>query len=265
MPDVREVYEMVTKQKPPEPGALERQQRRQVRTARNRKLGALAVAATIGLVALALIWTSQTGDPTSTPAGDPSTPLGLPSPPTPSDAEAAERLAMDFLVAYANFDAQEAMRYVADGADLSQLIEQVPADADGLALWLSFLEGQGFEQMVTSCVEEPFGSDMRVVCDFDFHLIRSQDLGRGPFGGSTYGFIVRDGEIIRADLTWEIEEFSPQMWEPFERWVYATHPKDWRVMYNDDGNNFELTEASARLWELNSERYVEAVLAGEAE
>ena len=45
MPDVREVYEMVTKQKPPEPGALQRQQKRQVRTARNRKVGAFAIAA----------------------------------------------------------------------------------------------------------------------------------------------------------------------------------------------------------------------------
>lgn len=55
MPDVREVYEMVTKQKPPEPGALERQQKRQVRTARNRKFGAFAIAAAIGAAAIALI------------------------------------------------------------------------------------------------------------------------------------------------------------------------------------------------------------------
>ena len=48
MPDVREVYEMVTKQKSPEPGALERQLKRQVRTARNRKFGAFAIAAAIG-------------------------------------------------------------------------------------------------------------------------------------------------------------------------------------------------------------------------
>ena len=52
MPDVREVYEMVTKQKPPEPGALQRQQKRQVRTARNRKVGAFAIAAAIGLAAV---------------------------------------------------------------------------------------------------------------------------------------------------------------------------------------------------------------------
>ena len=55
MPEIREVYEMVTKQKPPEPGALERQQKRQVRTARNRKIGSFAVAAAIGVAALVVV------------------------------------------------------------------------------------------------------------------------------------------------------------------------------------------------------------------
>jgi Tol biopolymer transport system component len=57
MPDVKEVYEMVTKQKPPEPGALERQWDRQRRASRNRKAGVLALVAAllVGLGAFALI------------------------------------------------------------------------------------------------------------------------------------------------------------------------------------------------------------------
>ena len=57
MPDVKEVYEMVTKQKPPQPGALERQLGRQRRAGRNRKVGAIAVAAAlvVGLVTIALV------------------------------------------------------------------------------------------------------------------------------------------------------------------------------------------------------------------
>ena len=70
MPDVREIYEMVTKQKPPEPGALERQQKRQVRTARNKKLGAFAVAAAIGLVAVALFLGTRPGGNGTTPADE---------------------------------------------------------------------------------------------------------------------------------------------------------------------------------------------------
>jgi hypothetical protein len=60
MPDVREVYEMITKQKPPEPGALERQQKRQVRAARNSKIGAFAVVVAIGLV-IAAAWALWAG------------------------------------------------------------------------------------------------------------------------------------------------------------------------------------------------------------
>jgi hypothetical protein len=70
MTDMREVYEMVTKQKPPEPGALERQHTRQVRTARNRKVGAIVVAAAIGIVASIAV-VSNVGDGTGTqPASD---------------------------------------------------------------------------------------------------------------------------------------------------------------------------------------------------
>jgi Tol biopolymer transport system component len=57
MPDVKEVYEMVTKQKPPEPGALERQWDRQRRASRNRKVGVIVLVAAlfVGLGAFALV------------------------------------------------------------------------------------------------------------------------------------------------------------------------------------------------------------------
>src|SRR5205809_7020475 len=61
MPDMREVYEMVTTQKRPEPGALERQQKRHVRAARNKRNAAFAVAAVIALVVVALILEARTG------------------------------------------------------------------------------------------------------------------------------------------------------------------------------------------------------------
>jgi dipeptidyl aminopeptidase/acylaminoacyl peptidase len=50
MPDLREVYEMVIKQSPPKPHALERQLLRQRRTARNRKAGAIGLVAAVVIV-----------------------------------------------------------------------------------------------------------------------------------------------------------------------------------------------------------------------
>jgi Tol biopolymer transport system component len=73
MPDVREAYEMITKQKGPEPGALERQQKRQVRAARNKRIGAFAVAAAIGVAAVALTLGTRGDQATRRPADVPPT------------------------------------------------------------------------------------------------------------------------------------------------------------------------------------------------
>ena len=72
MPDVREVYEMVTDQKPSEPGALERQHTRQRRTARNRRLGGFAlVACILAAVIVAAVAASDTAQgPTDTAGGN---------------------------------------------------------------------------------------------------------------------------------------------------------------------------------------------------
>src|SRR5512132_4154228 len=44
MPDVKEIYDMVTRQAPQRPDPFDRQLTRQARAARNRKLGAIALA-----------------------------------------------------------------------------------------------------------------------------------------------------------------------------------------------------------------------------
>src|SRR3972149_4163970 len=82
---------------------------------------------------------------------------------------------------------------------------------------------------------------------------------RGPFGASTFMSTVRDGEIVRAGMNWEIEKFSPRMWEPFADWVSTNYPEDAAVMYNETLTDFQLTEESIRLWERNTKRYVKEV------
>lgn len=70
MPDVREVYEMVTKQKPSDTGALERQRTRQIRTMRNRKIGAYAVAAVLFAIAAIVALNSLPGRERTDKVGD---------------------------------------------------------------------------------------------------------------------------------------------------------------------------------------------------
>ena len=228
-----------------------------------------------GAFAVAALWVVATAGPFARPeapiAPGPASAVATTSvnePPTvnPSDA-AAEEVARGFLDAYAAFDAQEAMTYVADDADLRNLIDvsdQVPANAEGLSLRLSLLQAMGVELTVTSCKAAPIGSDTSVVCESVFHALGSDQIGRGPFSNSSFVFTVRDGAIVRVGFgpepldTGPLDKFGRQMWEPFAEWVTSTYPKDAAVMYLDEPRHaVRFSLESIRLWERYTREYVE--------
>ena len=248
MPELKEVFEMTTKQMEPDVDAWHRQEGRQRRSSRNKKIGALAVAAAIGLAAVALIISMRVGQNAK--------PANLPPTVAPLDVK-AQQVAMGFLEAYGAHDADRAISYLADNADLSALGLEGTRE---FRLLLSFQEASGFKQILTSCEEtgsSVSGTDIR--CTFDFYAIRSDEIGRGPYTGSYFDLTVRNGEIDRVSNYLEIGEFSPQMWEPFAAWVSANYPKDAAVMYNSSLTDYRLTKASIRLWKLHSQQYVKSV------
>jgi hypothetical protein len=75
MPELREVFEMTTKQMEPDVESWRDQQERQRRRSRNRKVGAIAVAAAVGVVAAVLILSNRSGE-----RGTGTIPAGKPSP-----------------------------------------------------------------------------------------------------------------------------------------------------------------------------------------
>ena len=107
---------------------------------------------------------------------------------------------------------------------------------EGLALALSFSEAEGYRQTITSCEASTFASDTTVLCEYDFHAIRSDEIGLGPYSGSYFRFTVRDGKIVRASNEIDATKFSPQMWEPFAAWVSTTYPEDAAVMFNEEAH-----------------------------
>jgi hypothetical protein len=173
----------------------------------------------------------------------------------PKDAR-AEEVAMGFLEAYGALDAEQAITYVADDATIASL-----GANDDLRLLISYLEATGYQQILDPCEEVgDSASGTMIHCPFDFHALRSDQIGRGPFGGSSFDLVVRDGEIVRASQGWEIEEFSPQVWEPFAEWVSTTYPEDAAVMYLDESHsNVRLTEESIQLWARHTRGYVKEV------
>ena len=179
-------------------------------------------------------------------------------------APVAEEVATSFVEAFGAFNAEQAITYLADDADISQVISSVGAQGvEGtlgeFRLLLSLLEAQGYKQMLDSCEElGSSASGTSLSCAFDYHNFRSDEIGRGPFSGSSFSLTVRDGEIVQARMDFGIDEFSPQMWEPFAGWVSKAYPEDAAVMYDGD-SGVRLTEESIGLWERHTRGYVEEV------
>jgi len=234
----------------PDPGVLEPQPKRQRRWSGGKRIGALAAAA-VGLAVITALLIIQSRD--EAPATD-QTPVAAGAQENTVNAR-AEKVATGFVKAYGAFDVEQAMTYLADDATIAVLGAQ-----DDLRLLSSWLEATGYQQIVDPCEGVGNSASGSIRCTFAFHALRSGELGRGPFGGSSFDLVVRDGKIVHASQDWEIEKFSPQVWEPFANWVSTVHPKDAAVMYQDDSHSgVRLTEESIRLWELRTLEYVEEV------
>jgi hypothetical protein len=232
----------------PDPGVLESQHKRQPRWSGGKRIGAFAAAAVaLALIAAVLIIQSREEAPAT---GE--TPVAAKAPENTVNAR-AEEVATGFLEAFGAFDVERARTYLAEDATISSLSGQ-----DDPRLLLSYLEATGYQQILHSCEGVGNSASGSIRCTFDFHALRSGELGRGPFGGSSFDLVVRDGKIVHASQSWEIEKFSPQVWEPFANWVSKTHPKDAAVMYVDESHsNVRLTRESIRLWGQRTREYVE--------
>jgi hypothetical protein len=221
---------------------------------RRQKLGAVAAGAAMALATVACTAGTRQGENATAPADEPATV-------SPVDAE---EVATSFIDAYGAFNVEGAISYLADDADITELIASVGAQGiEGtlreFRLLIALLEGQGYKQMLDPCEDlSSSASGTLLRCTFDFHLLRSDEIGRGPFSGSSFLLTVDDGEIVRASVSYGIQEFSPQMWEPFARWVSKTHPQDVALMYEDESQSgVRLTKESSRLWEQHTREYVE--------
>jgi hypothetical protein len=185
--------------------------------------------------------------------------------PPATTAEAnAEAIATGFLEAFGAFDVDRATGYLAEDAEISALLAgaaSVEGPVEELRLNLLMLEAQGYQQRVGPCEETGTSvSGTSVRCPFDFHLFGSDEIGRGPYRGSYFDLTVRDGEIVRGSVSYEIERFSPEMWEPFAEWVSTTYADDAAVMYTDGSyTGVWISEESIHLWERHVPQYVKAV------
>jgi hypothetical protein len=229
----------------------------------------ITAAAAAGMLIVAGALVVATRDDTTEPVSDQAQ-VATEAPDNPVSAN-AEAVAAGFIEAFGAFDAEQAITYLADDADISPLLasegaEDVGGTLEEFRLFVSLLEAQGYQQIVDTgpivdACEESGGSARATSlrCPFDFHLLRSKEIGLGLFSGSYFDLTIRDGEIVRASIGWGTTEFSPQVWEPFANWVSTAYPEDAAVMYEDSSHSgARLTEQSVQLWERHTGDYAAA-------
>jgi hypothetical protein len=136
-------------------------------------------------------------------------------------------------------------------------------DLEGLRLQFSHGRAQGLRLLLDSCEAQsssPSGTLVR--CAYDYHGIRSDEIGLGPYSGSWFDITVLEGEIVSVSdhIQFMSNGFSSEMWEPFAAWVAETYPEDVAVMYTNSSQTMQsITEESNQLWELRSREYVDVV------
>ena len=215
---------------------------------------------TVGMAAVALFGLAACD-------GDDEAPITAQPSATASTDVNAEEIATSFVEAYGAFDAEEAITYLAPDATILELIGSIGAHRgvqgtpEELPLLISLLRAEGYRQTLDSCEAQGVSaSGTTVYCTFDFHLFGSDQLGLGPYSGSSIDLTVVDEEIVRASAAFEVEEFSREMWEPFEAWVSEAHPDDATAMYDDETHSgVRLSEESVRLWRRHVREYVEVM------
>jgi Tol biopolymer transport system component len=172
MPDVREVYDMVTQQTPPKPDALERQRKRQMRHTMNRKLGAFAVAAAIVGFAVLVIRASIVDDSPQarTPAGPgPS----VTAPPRP-----------DYVLDLNTGEQSDLPRPITDSLGPAQLGGRYAASPDGSSLAYVGTGAGGSLQIFIAAGSDDIdaGSDGTRIGDLNGVLVLPRQMTHDPTG-----------------------------------------------------------------------------------
>src|SRR5262245_47705104 len=110
------------------------------------------------------------------------------APATPAANADPVDVAREFVDAYGDADADRALAYLTEDAVVERW--RTP---DDFRMELSFHHATGAKQMVRACEEQGDSADGTTVrCAFEYHDFYSDEIGRGPFTGSSWDVVVRD-------------------------------------------------------------------------
>jgi hypothetical protein len=164
--------------------------------------------------------------------------------------------ATGFVDALSSFDVARARHLLAPGATFSGAV-----DGRSWAEVMRFFHETGGRIIPDPCFVLDQTSPRTVVdCPYSYQLMRSGDLGLGPYAGSTFEITTRNGRVTHVDMDHETDTngWSSQMWTPFATWIDTFHHRDGAAMYPDwpQQHHWPATDQAIRLWSERTRQFV---------
>jgi hypothetical protein len=200
----------------------------------------VAAAAAILIVVGIVAFNSSDDDDAAVAAQDPT--------------EEALGVALDFVRARDAGDGEAVRSLVADDAELDG---EIVSTADEYPAVAEFNQATGWRFTEPDCTTTVVGPPAEVTCTYVMENAWSQALGVGPFTGSSYQFVIADGQIRQVTHNLDTSEFG-QAWDVFMDWLNDTYPDDVDTMI-DPTDNVELPRATPEanaLWEQHTTEFV---------
>ena len=196
-----------------------------------RRVGLVAAAAVAVLGAgtvLVLATSDDDADPRSAATlpperSAPATVAPLSSPET----QEAIGLAQRFVEARDGWDGEAVRALVADDAVIDDF---AVTNADDYLAVAEVEQATGWRYMQPECTATVPEPPITVTCTYTMQNAWSQAIGVGPFTGSSFEFVIADGQIQQVTHDFDVSAFSTQVYDVFFAWVGDTYPNDVDVM-----------------------------------
>ena len=166
---------------------------------------------------------------------------------------ADEQVAHDFAEALLAGDAAQARSLLAEGTALPEGWGRLEQRNEA---WSTTHDVKPCEAMSTT----DYGT--RIICPFDYHNLRSEQLGLGPFGNNNVNLVVGD-EGVRSFQVGDnsANNGDEQLYHQIGTWVRQEHPGEWRFLDSPDVGPAEMPRW-VRLWQQRTQEYADAMTAG---
>ena len=141
-------------------------------------------------------------------------------------------------------------------ADDAVINDLAVSTADDYLAGAEVEQATGWRYMEPYCRATVGDPPVQVTCTYVMQNAWSQALGVGPFTGSSFYFVIDNGQIEQVNHGFDFSRFSSQVYNVFFEWVSDAHPGDVDVMIADSSGNFRLTPEAIALFEQYTTEFV---------